>query len=53
MPDDASALQLILTADPALMAIVCLSLVVSLAAVFFGALVGVPFGAAVLPAARP
>jgi tungstate transport system permease protein len=47
MPDDASALQLILTADPALMAIVCLSLVVSLAAVFFGALVGVPFGAAV------
>jgi tungstate transport system permease protein len=47
MPHDASALQLILTADPALMAIVRLSLLVSLAAVFFGALVGVPFGAAV------
>jgi len=47
MPDNASALQLILTADPALMAIVRLSLLVSLAAVFFGALVGVPFGAAV------
>ena len=47
MPDNASALQLILTADPALMAIVRLSLLVSLAAVFFGVLVGVPFGAAV------
>jgi tungstate transport system permease protein len=47
MPDNASALQLILTADPALIAIVRLSLVVSLSAVFFGALVGVPFGAAV------
>src|SRR5262245_11862232 len=47
MPDNASALQLILTADPALMAIVRLSLLVSLSAVFFGALVGVPFGAGV------
>lgn len=47
MPHDASALQLILSADPALMAIVRLSLLVSLSAVFFGALVGVPFGAGV------
>src|SRR5262245_39598469 len=47
MPTDVSALQLVLTADPALIAIVRLSLLVSLAAVFFGALVGVPFGAAV------
>src|SRR5262245_31160422 len=47
MPDNVSALQLILTADPALMAIVRLSLLVSLLAVFFGALIGVPVGAAV------
>ena len=47
MPDNVSALQLILTADPALMAIVRLSLLVSLLAVFFGALIGVPLGAAV------
>jgi ABC-type Fe3+ transport system permease subunit len=45
MPTDVSALQLVLTADPALMAIVRLSLLVSLLAVFFGALIGVPFGA--------
>jgi tungstate transport system permease protein len=47
MPHDVSALQLVLSGDPALMAIVRLSLIVSLSAVVFGALVGVPFGAAV------
>jgi tungstate transport system permease protein len=45
--DDVSALQLVLSGDPALFAIVRLSLVVSLSAVLFGALVGVPFGAGV------
>src|SRR6266849_4890384 len=47
MPDDVSALQLVLTGDPALLAIVRLSLVVSLSAVVFGGLIGVSFGAAV------
>jgi tungstate transport system permease protein len=47
MPDDVSALQLLLRADPALIAIVRLSLVVSLSAVALAALVGVPFGAMV------
>src|SRR5262245_2879949 len=47
MPDNASTLQLILTGDPALMSIVRLSLLVSLSAVLFGALVGVPFGAGI------
>jgi len=45
MPDDVSALQLVLTGDPALFAIVRLSLLVSLSAVVFAALVGLPFGA--------
>ena len=45
MPTDVSALQLVLTADPALIAIVRLSLIVSLSAVLLAALVGVPFGA--------
>jgi tungstate transport system permease protein len=45
MPGDVSALQLVLTGDPALIAIVRLSLIVSLSAVFFAALIGVPFGA--------
>jgi tungstate transport system permease protein len=45
MPTDVSALQLVLTADPALMAIVRLSLIVSLSAVLLAALIGVPFGA--------
>lgn len=40
-----SALDLVLTGDPALFAIVRLSLLVSLSAVAFAALVGVPFGA--------
>jgi len=47
MPSDASALQLVVSADPALMAIVGLSLVVSLTAVGFGTLIGLPLGAAV------
>jgi tungstate transport system permease protein len=45
MPDSASALQLVLTGDPALLAIVRLSLLISFFAVIFGALIGVPFGA--------
>src|SRR3977135_91205 len=47
MPDNVSAIQLLLTADPALLAIVRLSLIVSLSAVVLGGLIGVPFGAAV------
>ena len=47
MPDDVSALQLLLAGDSALLAIVRLSLIVSLSAVIFGGLIGVPFGAAV------
>jgi tungstate transport system permease protein len=47
MPNDASALQLVLGADPVLMAIVGLSLQVSLAAVGLAALIGLPAGAAV------
>jgi tungstate transport system permease protein len=47
MPDDTSALQLLLSGNPALLAIVRLSLIVSLSAVVFGGLIGVPFGAAV------
>jgi tungstate transport system permease protein len=47
MPEDVSALQLVLTGDPALFTIVRLSLLVSLSAVVFGALIGVPFGAAI------
>jgi tungstate transport system permease protein len=45
VPENVSAVQLVLTADPALVAIVRLSLMVSLSAVFCAALVGVPFGA--------
>src|ERR1700716_1395306 len=45
MVDDISALQLVLTGDPTLVAIVRLSLIVSLSAVFCAALIGVPFGA--------
>jgi tungstate transport system permease protein len=45
MPNDLSALQLILTADPALFAIVKLSLLISLSATFVAALVGLPLGA--------
>lgn len=45
MPDDFSALQLVLTGDPTLTAIVRLSVMVSLSAVFLAALIGVPLGA--------
>jgi len=45
VPSDVSALQLVLTGDPALVAIVQLSLAVSLSAVFVAALFGVPSGA--------
>ena len=45
MQPDTSALALILTADPTLMAIVRLSLLVSLSAVAVAALIGVPLGA--------
>src|ERR1043165_9783284 len=45
MPPDTSALALILTADPTLLAIVQLSLLVSLCAVALAALIGIPLGA--------
>ncbi len=45
MPDNVSALHLFLTGDPALFAIVWLSLTVSLSATLFAALIGVPIGA--------
>jgi tungstate transport system permease protein len=47
MSGDVSALQLLLSADPALMAIFRLSLAVSLAAVVCAALVGLPLGAVI------
>ncbi len=47
MDGNASALQLVLTADPALLGIVRLSLIVSLSAVALAGLIGVPFGALV------
>jgi tungstate transport system permease protein len=43
--DNVSALQLVLAGDPALIAIVRLSLIVSLSAVFVAALISVPLGA--------
>jgi len=45
MSGELSAFELVLTADPALIAIVRLSLIVSLSAAILAALVGVPFGA--------
>jgi tungstate transport system permease protein len=45
VPTDASALDLILRADPVLLAIVKLSLIVSLSAVACAALIGIPLGA--------
>jgi len=45
MLENASALQLVLSGDPGLYAIVWLSLEVSLSAVLFAALIGVPAGA--------
>jgi tungstate transport system permease protein len=47
MPSDTSALQLVLSADPTLIAIVRLSLAVSLAAVGIATLIGLPVGAVV------
>ena len=45
MPENVSALHLVLTGDTALFTIVRLSLIVSLSAVLFAGLVGVPLGA--------
>ena len=45
MPENASALHMLLTGDPVLFGIVRLSLMVSLSAVLFAALIGVPVGA--------
>ena len=45
MPESVSPLDLVLTGDPALFAIVRLSLLVSLSAVGLAAAIGVPFGA--------
>src|SRR4029450_4506878 len=45
MAENTSALQLLLTGDPALLAIVRLSLAVSLSAVACAALLGIPLGA--------
>ena len=45
MPDEMSALQLVFGGDPALYAIVALSLYVSVSAVLLAALVALPFGA--------
>jgi len=47
MPDNASALDLVLMGDPALFAIVRLALIVSLSAVLAAAVVGVPLGATI------
>jgi tungstate transport system permease protein len=45
MPEHTSALQLMLTGDPALLAIVRLSLIVSLSATLLAGLIGLPLGA--------
>ena len=45
MPENVSALHLLLTGDPALFAVVWLSLIVSLSATLVAALFGVPLGA--------
>jgi len=45
MTGDVSAFQLVFSGDPGLFAIVRLSLLVSLSAVLFAALLGIPFGA--------
>ena len=47
MPDNVSALDLVLTGDPALFAIVQLALIVSLSAAFVAAVIGIPLGAAI------
>jgi tungstate transport system permease protein len=53
MPHDASALDLILSGDPALLSIVRLSLIVSLSAVAGAALIGLPLGAFIALARFP
>jgi len=53
MPHEVSALELILSGDPALIAIVRLSLIVSLSAAIAAALIGLPFGALVALARFP
>src|SRR6266545_5425434 len=53
MPHDASAFELILSGDPALIAIVRLSLIVSLSAVAGAAVIGLPFGALIALARFP
>ena len=45
MPEHVSALHLLLTGDPALLAVVWLSLIVSVSATLVAALIGVPLGA--------
>jgi tungstate transport system permease protein len=45
MPADSSALHLVLSADPALLSVVQLSLLVSLSATICAAIAGMPFGA--------
>ena len=45
MPSEVSPLHLVLSGDPGLFAIVQLSLLISLSAVFFAAVIGVPLGA--------
>jgi tungstate transport system permease protein len=45
MPENVSAIHLLLTGDPALFAVVWLSLIVSLSATLVAALIGVPLGA--------
>src|SRR5476649_419936 len=47
MTGDGSALHMVLTGNPGLFAIVRLSLIVSLTAVLFAALIGVPIGASI------
>jgi tungstate transport system permease protein len=53
MPDSTTALQLVFDADPALIAIIRLSLLVSLSAVGVAALIGVPLGASLALARFP
>jgi tungstate transport system permease protein len=53
MPHDASAFELILSGDPALLTIVRLSLIVSLSAVAGAALIGLPLGALIALARFP
>ena len=53
MPHNASALELILSGDPALLSIVRLSLIVSLSAVAGAALIGLPLGAFIALARFP